>query len=145
MRHQERSGKCALIRYRGGAQGEPPVEDYSTGEPQSIYIGTGSVPPGIDEALYEMEIGEQRTLLIEPHKAYGERDPEGVLVYPRTYIRNGEKLEEGTVFAWKNPASCRDIPVKVIKADEHYVQIDFNHPLAGKTLEYWIELIDIVD
>ena len=145
MRRLERSGKCALVRYRGGAVGESPVEDYSTGDPQPIHIGTGAVPPGIDEALYEMEIGEQRTLIIEPYKAYGEHDANGVQVYPRTYIPNGEKLEEGSVFGWQNPASGHKLPVRVIKADEHYIQVDFNHPLAGKTLEYWIELVDIVD
>jgi FKBP-type peptidyl-prolyl cis-trans isomerase 2 len=142
-RRVERSGRCALVRYRGGAQGEEPVEDYSTGEPQRIYIGTGSVPPGIDEALYEMEPGEQRVVRIPPEKAYGYHDPAGVQVYPRGFINGGENLEAGSIFAWKNPASGRDLPVRVIKADEHYLTVDFNHPLAGLTLEYWLELVGI--
>jgi len=144
MRHTERSGKCALVHYRGGAVGEAPIENYSAGDAVDIRIGTGAVPPGIDEALYEMEIGEQRTVRIPPAKAFGDHDPKGVQVYPRSYIRNGEKLELGTVFAWTNPASGREIPVKVIAADENYVQVDFNHPLAGKEIEYWIELVDVI-
>lgn len=144
MRHTERSGRCALVHYRGGAAGEAPIEDCSVGDPARIHIGTGAVPPGIDEALYDMVIGEERTIRIPPGKAFGDYDPKGVQVYPRSFIRNGEALEMGTAFAWTNPGTGKDIPVRVIAADEHCVTIDFNHPLAGKDLEYWIELVDIV-
>jgi FKBP-type peptidyl-prolyl cis-trans isomerase 2 len=144
-RRAERSGKCALVRYRGGAVGEEPVEDYSAGEPERIRIGTGAVPPGIDEALYDMEIGEQRTVLIPPAKAYGDYDPQGTQVYPHALIPGGDLLEEGQVIGWKNPVNGVSIPVRVIRSEAGYVQLDFNHPLAGKTLEYWMELIDVVD
>jgi FKBP-type peptidyl-prolyl cis-trans isomerase 2 len=144
MRHTERSGRCALVRYRGGVVGEDAFEDRSDGEPERIYIGTGSVPPGVDETLYDMEVGEQRTVRIPPEKAYGFHDSQGVRVYPRAFIKNGERLERGTVFAWTNPGTGQEIPVKVIEATDDYVTIDFNHPLAGKELEYWFELVDIV-
>ena len=143
MRHAERSGKRALVRYRGTTATNEPIEDYSTGEPVEVYIGTGAVPPGIDQALYDMEVGERRTVRLALREAYGEHDPAGVRLYPRSFIRNGDKLREGTVFAWTNPASGRDIPVKVVEADEHYVTVDFNHPLAGKELIYWIELVSV--
>jgi FKBP-type peptidyl-prolyl cis-trans isomerase 2 len=141
----ERSGKCALIRYRGGAVSERLAEDHSTGEPERIRIGIGAVPLGIDEALYDMAIGEQRTVLIPPAKAYGDYDPEGVQVYPCSFIPDGDSLEEGQIIGWKNPSNGVYLPVKVIRVEAGYVQLDFNHPLAGKTLEYWIELIDVVD
>jgi FKBP-type peptidyl-prolyl cis-trans isomerase SlyD len=144
MRHSERSGKCALVHYRGGAAGESPIEDFSEGKPVEIHIGTGAVPPGIDDALYEMEIGEQATVKIPPAKAYGEYDPQGVQVYPRSFVSNGDKLVAGAIFAWTNPASGREIPVKVADATKDYVKVDFNHPLAGKEIEYWIELVDVL-
>ncbi|MDR3315163.1 MAG: FKBP-type peptidyl-prolyl cis-trans isomerase [Coriobacteriales bacterium] len=143
MRRIERSGRPALVRYRGGAQGEAPIEDYSTGDPVELRIGTGAVPPGIDRTLYEMEIGEQRTLVIPPEDAYGYHDQQGVQVYPRAYIKGGDALEKGSIFGWTNPASGQQLPVRVLKADADYLTVDFNHPLAGKTLEYWLELIDI--
>jgi FKBP-type peptidyl-prolyl cis-trans isomerase 2 len=145
MRRAERSGKCALVRYRGGAVGEEPVEDCSAGEPERIRIGTGAVPRGIDEALYDMEIGEQRTVLIPPARAYGDYDPEGVQVYPSSLIPDGDSLKEGQIIGWKNPVNGIFIPVRVMRSEAGCVQLDFNHPLAGKTLEYWIELLDVVD
>jgi FKBP-type peptidyl-prolyl cis-trans isomerase 2 len=144
VRKTERSGKLALVRYRGGAVGEEPIEDTFGGEPERIYIGVGSVPPGIDEALYELEIGEIRTFRIPPEKAYGLHDPQGVRVYPRSMIPGGEALEEGSIFSWTNPASGAQLPVRVLEAKQDYVKVDFNHPLAGKELEYTIELVGIV-
>lgn len=143
MRKPERFGKRALVRYKGGAIGEEPVEDYTTGEPETILLGTCAVPPGIDEALCEMKIGECRTVQIPPEKAYGLYDPEGVRVYPRTMIPNGSELETGSIVSWLNPVNNIRLPVYVIEATADYVKLDFNHPLAGKTLEYYLELVDI--
>lgn len=145
MRNTERSGKCALVRYRGGAAGEDPVDVHEGMIPDRIFIGTGAVPPGIDEALYDMEIGEQRTVHIMPDKGYGFHDPQGVQVYPRSMIPNGQELEEDSIITWKNPVNDVLLPVKVIEATDDYVKVDFNHPFAGKELEYWIELVDILD
>jgi FKBP-type peptidyl-prolyl cis-trans isomerase 2 len=133
----------AYVHYRGGAVGEEPVEDTFNGEPEQVYIGVGAVPPGIDEALYELEIGETRTVRIPPEKAWGLHDPQGVRVYPRSMIPGGEALVDGSVFSWTNPASGARLPVRVLEAREDYVKVDFNHPLAGKELEYTIELVDI--
>lgn len=144
MRDVSRSGQYALVHYRGGAAGEEPIEDHSMGEPVKICIGAGEVPLGIEDALYEMEIGEQRIVMVPPARAYGDYDPEGIRVYPRSFIKNGDKLEAGTVFPWTNPASGKDIPVRVIEATDDYVKIDFNHPFAGKSIEYWLELVDLV-
>lgn len=144
MHKTNRSGKCALLRYKGGATGEEPVDIHLDKEPDRIYIGTGAVPLGIDEALYEMEIGEQRTIRIEPEKAYGFHDPQGIQVYPRTMISSGEKLEVGDILSWENPFNKVMLPVRVIEATDDYVKVDFNHPLAGKELEYWLELVDVL-
>lgn len=142
-----RSGKTALVRYKGRALGGScaAIEDLSGSDPVKICIGVGQVPRGIDEALYDMEIGEQRTIAIPPEKGYGKHDPAGVRLYQRASFPNGDDLYEGYVGRWKNPLSGQFIPAVCTKATKDYVSIDFNHPLAGKRLEYWIELVDILD
>lgn len=145
MRRVERSGKCAHIRYRGGEAGEDPVDVHMEEEPDRVYIGTGAVPPGIDEALYDMEIGEQRTVRIAPDKGYGMHDPQGVRVYPRSMIPHGDELEVGSIISWENPLNRVLLPVRVLVATDDYVKVDFNHPFAGRELEYWIELVDVTD
>lgn len=148
MRHKEYNGRTALVYYRGGALGEAVIEDHSPqvqDEPERILLGSGEVPRGVSEVLYDMDIGEERTVVIPYEKAYGSHDPEGVQRYPRTYIPGGDKLEKGTVFAWRHPVSGKNVPVTCVEAMEDVVAIDFNHLLAGKDLEYWFKLVDVVD
>lgn len=143
--HKEYSGKRALVRYRGGVVGEEPFEDYTQGEPEVILMGAGFVPRGVEETLYSMDIGEKRHAIIPCSKAYGQHDPEGVQRYTRSFVRNGDQLQAGDIFAWEHPVSLKEVPVQCIEADEYTVTIDFNHLLAGKDLEYWFELIDVID
>lgn len=145
MRDVTRFGKYALVRYRGGALGEEPVEDYSTGEPQKIRLGHRAIPRGIEDVLFEMEIGESGTVIVGADKAYGQHDHAGVQVLPRIEVPDGDTLEVGSVLGWRSPITKEILPVRVIGADENYLKLDYNHPLAGKDLEYWIELVDIVD
>ena len=144
MKNNARFGSCAYVHYKGGVRGEEPFDDRSTGEPVKIILGAGSVIPGIEDALSEMEPGEERIVVVPPDQAYGRRDPDGVQVYPRTMFAFGSGLGVGDVFQWTNPASGMPIPVRVIDATEDAVTVDFNHPLAEQTLEYWLRVERIV-
>ena len=145
MKNNSQFGKCAYVHYRGGVLGEEPFDDRSTGEPVKIILGAGSVIPGVEDALSEMAEGEERTLVIPPDQAYGRHDPDGVQVYPRTMFAFGHELDAGEVLTWANPASGERIPVRVVEAFDDVVKVDFNHPLAEKTLEYWIKIERLVD
>lgn len=142
MKHQEYSGKIALVRYRGGAVGGE-IIDECLGEPDEIIIGAGQVPRGIEEALYDMEIGEQRDVIIPAAKAYGEHDPEGVVRYLRSFLADGDDLHLGDLVAWEHPVSKQVVPVRVVDETEETLTIDFNHLLAGQDLAYWLELVAI--
>lgn len=139
----DRIGKIALVRYKGGITGDDPLDDRSTGDPLQIVLGVGDLPPGMDEAFLEMEIGEERTVVLPPEKAYGEHDEDGVQTYSRTFAEGFETLKVGDVITWTNPQSGSKIPVRVIKADEQLVTLDYNHPWAGEELTYWLQLVDI--
>jgi FKBP-type peptidyl-prolyl cis-trans isomerase 2 len=143
MRNPERNGKTAYIRYKGGIQGEEALDDRSIREPLAVVLGAGSLPRGIEDALYEMEIGEIRLLIIAPEQGFGLHDPAGVQWYPRTIFENGYELESGSVVPWLNPATQQMMPGYVVDATQDTVRIDRNHPFAGKTLEYHLELLDI--
>lgn len=144
MKNNEAFGKCAYVRYKGGVLGEEPFDDTSHGEPVKIVLGAGAVIPGIEDVLSEMAPGEERTVVVTPDQAYGTHDPDGVQTYPRTMFSFGAELERGDAFQWINPASGMPIPVRVIDATSDVVTVDFNHPLADKTLEYWIRLERLV-
>ncbi|MGV8084222.1 MAG: peptidylprolyl isomerase [Coriobacteriia bacterium] len=143
MKNQDRMGKIACIRYKGGAKDDDLVDDRSTGEPLAVVLGEHRVPKGIEDALFEMEIGEQRQVEIPSELGYGAYNSKEVQWYPRTLVDNGYLLKKGSVLVWTNPEDGRQRPARVIEATEDTVRIDLNHPFAGKDLEYWVELVDL--
>lgn len=145
MRNNTQFGKCAYIHYKGGVYGEEPFDDRSDGEPVKIVLGAGQVCPGIEDVLSEMAVGEERTVIVGPEEAYGRHDPDGVQTYPRSMLPGGATLRTGDVFGWTNPASGQMIPVRVIDEFPDAVQVDFNHPLADRTLQYWLRIESIVE
>jgi FKBP-type peptidyl-prolyl cis-trans isomerase 2 len=141
MKNNSRFGEVISVLYRGGALGEEPSDDHSTGEPVKIVLGAGQVCPGIEDLLSEMALGEERTVKIASDDAYGRIDPDGIQTYPRAFFPFGHELEIGDVFSWTNPASGLPIPVRVIDAQSDAIVVDFNHPLAGYDLEYWLKVV----
>lgn len=134
----------AYIYYEGGVVGETPRDVRLNGDPLKVDIGARRVIPGIEEALCDMEEGETRTVLIEPDKGYGQRDPDGVQTYPRAMLGQVNRyVQMGDVLTWTNPTTHENIPVCVIGSTPETVTIDFNHPFAGKTLEYRITLVKL--
>lgn len=140
MKDNSKFGTCLYIYYKGGVDGEEPVDDHSTGEPIKIVLGAGQVCPGIEDALCDMEVGEEKVVVIPSEEAYGHYQEEGVQTYPRVMFPFGYELKEGDVFTWTNPASGMPIPVRVLEAYESAVKVDFNHPWAEKTLRYWLKV-----
>ncbi|MEE8722120.1 MAG: FKBP-type peptidyl-prolyl cis-trans isomerase [Eggerthellaceae bacterium] len=139
-----RYGKHAKIRYQGGIFGED-SSDFRLDEPLEIIMGYGYVCPGLQEALYDMQVGEKRIVIIKPDKGFGDVDPDGIQTYPRVMVPGGADMEVGSVIGRKNEVTGQVIPVRVIKADKDYLTMDYNHPFAGKTLQYEVELVDIED
>jgi FKBP-type peptidyl-prolyl cis-trans isomerase SlyD len=145
MKNNERFGKLAYVHWRGGAIDEDILDDRSEGEPVKIILGSGQVCPGVEDILSTMEVGEERVVTIPPEDAYGKHDPDGVQTYPRSMFAFGSDLHTGDVFQWTNPASGQGIPVRVIDESKDLVKVDYNHPYADKTLQYWLKLEALVD
>jgi FKBP-type peptidyl-prolyl cis-trans isomerase 2 len=143
MRDPERIGRIAFIRYKGGARGEKVLDDRSEGEPLAVVIGAGNIPRGIENILYELEVGESRQVEIPCELGYGEYNLNAVQWYPRAVIERGYDLKVGSVLTWTNPDDHSVIPASVVEETADNVRIDLNHPFAGKTLSYWVELVDL--
>ena len=139
---QNRNGKLAYIRYKGGILGERPVDDRMD-ETLAVRIGAGRVVKGIDDALQVLEVGESVTLVIPPEEGYGDANPKLVNWYPRSMIPHGYEIKKDTMIMWESADGLAKRPVMVVDATKDAVKIDMNHPYAGRTLEYWVELVDL--
>jgi FKBP-type peptidyl-prolyl cis-trans isomerase 2 len=107
--------------------------------PVTFILGTSFVIRGLDEALHNMKVGEEKNVEIPPEKAFGERKEELVKLIPESQFKqqNTEPTPGATV-------TVNNIRGKIVSVGGGRVKVDFNHPLAGKTLQYEIEVKGIV-
>ena len=110
-------------------------------QPATFKVGDGNLLPGFEVALYGLKAGDKRSLQIEPESAFGQPNPQNVQVMPRGQFQDME-LSEGLLIIF-NDAANAELPGVVKAFDEQQVTIDFNHPLAGKTLSFDVEIIEV--
>lgn len=135
-------GQSARFLYRGSLP-DGSVFDDCNGEPHGIVLGRHQVMRALENALLAMEPGDERTLELSCDEAYGRYDEKAVQKVPTYKIPNGENLPVGETIGWTSPRNIEPIPVKVLNIENQVATLDFNHPLAGKDIVYWIKLVDL--
>jgi len=137
-------GKKAHIHYTGTFE-DGEVFDSSKGkDPLAFEVGAGQVVPGFDKAVEGMKVGEKKSVTIKPVDAYGEPRDELVQEVPKEALGDmKDKVKEGMVLGVHHPQAPQPIPARVIEVGEKTVKLDMNHPLAGKTLKFDIELMEV--
>lgn len=109
--------------------------------PATFKVGDGSLLPGFEAALFGFKAGDKRTLEVLPENAFGQPNPQNVQIMPRSQFA-GMELSEGLLVIF-NDAANTELPGVVKAFDEAQVTIDFNHPLAGKTLTFEVEIFEV--
>jgi len=104
--------------------------------PVPVVVDAGFVVEGLNEAVKEINIGDKKKIVIEPEKAFGERSEELVKLIPEARFK-----EQGIDVVPGSNIMINNLRGRIISNDGGRVKVDFNHPLAGKILEYEIEII----
>lgn len=135
-------GKTCRVHYRGtfndGAQFD---SSYDRGEPLEFVCGAGQMIPGFDAAVADMEPGEHRDVHLTPEEAYGPADPEAVITLEIASLPGAEAVSVGERVYLQDPYG-QPIPVRITAKDEKTVTFDANHEMAGKELNFHIELVE---
>ena len=118
------------------------MESTEDGEPIKFIQGLGQIISGLENALYGLKIGDQKTVVIQPGDGYGEYDPESLQEAKKEEFSEEIPLDMGTFLDLEDDEG--DIlSAQIVAAEEDTVTLDFNHPLAGKTLTFEITLTDL--
>lgn len=115
-----------------------PQREYG---PLTVDVGDGRVIEGLEEALVGMESGEEQTVTIPPEEAYGEPSDDRVIEYDTGNFREmlqGQEPAEGMHVQGQEGAIG-----EVVHVDDETVRVDFNHELAGETLEFDVEVVEV--
>ncbi|MCD9149175.1 FKBP-type peptidyl-prolyl cis-trans isomerase [Pseudophaeobacter flagellatus] len=137
-----KNGDTVRIHYTGTLT-DGSVFDSSEGrDPLEFTVGSGQVIAGMDAGLPGMVVGDKKRLEIASTDAYGPLNPEARQAIPREGIPDDIPLELGTQLQMQSPEG-HVLPVTVVEVTEATVTLDANHPLAGKDLNFEIELVSI--
>jgi FKBP-type peptidyl-prolyl cis-trans isomerase SlyD len=116
------------------------VIDSSEGQSPLEYVqGQNQIVPGLEKALYGMAVGEKKDVVVDPAEGYGERNPEANQVVPRDAFQGDVELEAGMPIRVSD-GSGRTATAFVADVNPETVKLDFNHPLAGETLYFEVEI-----
>ena len=140
---QVKKGDTIRVHYRGTFDdGEEFDSSYSRDEPLTTRAGVGNLIPGFDNALIGMTPGDTKTVNILAADAYGEINPEARQTIPKDQFPADLTLEEGSTIQGRSPQG-QQVLATIQSVNESDVVLDFNHPMAGKNLNFEIEVVDI--
>ena len=108
----------------------------------SFSYGDGSLLPGFEKRLIGMNAGEKQVFRIPPEDAFGQPNPANIQEFKRDSFSPDTELAEGLVLSFAD-AQKAELPGVVKSFDENYVEVDFNHPLAGHTLSFTVEIVSV--
>ncbi len=135
------TGKQVSIAYTLTLEDETVVDSNVGAEPLTFIQGSHNIIPGLESVLDGMEIGESKQVTVTPEDAYGPVNEDAVSEIEKTYIP-GDSLKVGAVLQGQSPDG-RVIIARVVEIMEETVMLDYNHPLAGKTLNFEVEILDV--
>ncbi len=137
-------GTHVQVHYTGKLDNGEIFDSSRDREPLEVNIGQGQLISGFEKALVGMAVNEKKAFRLTPEEAYGQRNEEAIHTFSRAEIPPELEVEEGQMVAVSTPEG-QQIPAKIVRADDESVTIDLNHPLAGETLNFEVEVVGIGD
>ena len=140
IRAQE--GDTVTITYRGTLADGSAFDVAEEGETTTFVLGDNEVIPGLERAISGMEVGERKIVTIPPEEAYGVRLPRLVEEVPLEVLPGNLDLQVGNQLEVDSADGTRYRMI-ILKRDQNSVVLDANHPLAGQTLTFQLEVLEI--
>jgi peptidylprolyl isomerase len=138
------NGKYVSVEYTGKL-GNGEVFDSSEGrQPLEVHMGAGEMINGFESQLLGMSVNDKKVFTLSPEDAYGQKNPDMMKSIPRSEVPPKMDVQIGMVIGLMTQQGER-IPARIVKLDDETLTLDLNHPLAGESLTFEIEVVGISD
>lgn len=111
-------------------------------DPAALEIGDENLPESFEAYLMGLKAGDHQTFEVPPEKAFGQRNPNNLQTFKRHEFSADMVLEKGVVISFAD-ARQQELPGVISRVEGDEVEVDFNHPLAGRTLTFEVQIIDV--
>jgi FKBP-type peptidyl-prolyl cis-trans isomerase SlyD len=125
-----------VLRLDGGDE----IERSDSDDPLEYLHGSGNIIPGLETALYGMTLGEEKEVMVRPAQGYGERDPDRVVEFSRNSFPSSVNLAVGEPLTVQDNKTGDSFRATIAEIRPETVLLDFNHPLAGETLNFQVKI-----
>lgn len=133
-------GKSVKVNYTLTVDGK--VVDTSKGRgPLEFKAGSHQMIPGFEKAVMGMKTGEKKSFKVSPKDGYGPEDPKAIRDIPKNQLPPEMTPKAGMTLTAQ--ANGQKVPVRIVEVKKDVVVMNFNHPLAGKTLHFDVEVLEI--
>jgi peptidylprolyl isomerase len=140
---QVKDGDIVKVHYTGKLTNGEQFDSSTGREPLEFTVGAGQMIKGFDAAMPGMKVGEKKTINILPEDAYGVKDEQAIIEFPKENIPKEMKPEVGMQLQLRNE-NGQPFPVTIAEIKDDIIVLDANHSLAGKELVFDIELVEIL-
>jgi peptidylprolyl isomerase len=140
---QVKNGDKVKVHYHGKLRSGETFDSSQGRDPLEFTVGNGDVIKGFDQGVMGMQPGDKKTVEIDVNDAYGEKQQEMLIEFPKAQFPPEMQPEEGMQLMMNNGAG-QQFPVTIAEVRDETVLLDANHPLAGQDLIFDLELVEIV-
>ena len=137
-----KNGDTVKIHYMGKLEDGKVFDNSKERQPFEFIVGSGEVMPGIEKGVIGMEPGDTKTIEIPPQEAFGQRREELVIEIAKSELPDHTTPTKGQRLRMRQPDGGH-IDLIIIDVNEERITLDANHPLAGHTLFFDLELVEI--
>ena len=130
-------GKAITMHFAIKLEDGQVIDSNFDADPVRFTFGDGNIPEGFEQALLGLQVGDHVNLTIAPERGFGMHNPSNIQVMPRSQFE-GMDLEPGLVVSFQEPGG--ELPGVITDFNDDKVTVDFNHPLAGKTLTFEVAI-----
>lgn len=131
----------ATVHYTGTFVDGVQFDSSEGKDPLVFMVGHRQMIPGFEQEILGAKVGEKREFTLTPDRAYGERDDGAIQKIERSQFPDGMELEVGMVVGAHSDQG--PIQFTITEIDGEVVSADFNHQMAGKTLRFEVEVVDV--
>jgi len=136
------NGLYVSVDYRGTLQNGDVFDDSHGRQPLEVHMGVGQLIAGFEKQLMGMALNDKKRFTLDPEDAYGQRDESLTRDFARADLPAEMEPQVGMMIALQSPEG-RQMPAKITHLDDEKLSVDMNHPLAGESLTFEIEVVGI--
>lgn len=137
------TGDTVHVHYTGTLTDGSEFDTSIGRDPIEFTLGEGTVIPGFETAVSDLEVGESAKVTIPAQEAYGERNEDAVQRVPLDAFGDSGAPQPGWVVQLEDPQG-QQLNAMILEVDDEAATLDFNHPLAGQDLTFDLKLVEIV-